>query len=174
MIILCIHWRVKNIREFGRNYTHIRKALLDFDIWDFFESANGLKFKNWCLSHIARSSSKACLCKLDTTRHKSHQKQLKHWFKKACWHLAVLHTEEIDDDRCALFQLYFVKTFEKHFFNNHLMAQSYGCFSKILSLPLKYLSLLLQGLPILSEALFFLQHVAVAQQGRCLFITRRA
>lgn len=45
--------------------SHIKKALLDFNNGVFFESANGLKFKNWCLSHVARSSSKAFLCKMN-------------------------------------------------------------------------------------------------------------
>lgn len=57
---------------------------------------------------------------------------------------------------------------------DHLMAKSYSCFSEVPPLPLKDLSLFLEGLPLLSEALFLLQHVAVAQQGSRLFITRRA
>lgn len=41
----------------------IKKALLDFDSGGFCKSATGAKFKNWSLSHTARSSSKAFLCK---------------------------------------------------------------------------------------------------------------
>lgn len=54
------------------------------------------------------------------------------------------------------------------------MAKSYSCFSEVPPLPLKDISLFLQGLPLLSEALFLLQHVAVAQQGCSLLVTRRA
>lgn len=46
-------------------YSHSKKALVVFNNWGFFESPNGLKFKNWCLSQVARSSSKAFLCNLN-------------------------------------------------------------------------------------------------------------
>lgn len=41
----------------------IKKALLDFDNAGFWKSMSGVKFKNWSLSHTARSSSKAFLCR---------------------------------------------------------------------------------------------------------------
>lgn len=53
-------------------HSQIKKALLDLDIGGFFESVNGVKFKNWCFSHVARSSSKTFLCKVKP--HPSHLK----------------------------------------------------------------------------------------------------
>lgn len=60
------HWEATSdwviIRE-RRRHSHIKKALLDFAIGGFTESEKGDKFKNWCLSHVARSSSKDFLWK---------------------------------------------------------------------------------------------------------------
>lgn len=77
---LTVNWMILSLRRQqyivgGEKQKHYRiwyslmeKALLDFDICGFFESVNGVKFKNWCLSHIARSSSKAFLCKSNQTQ----------------------------------------------------------------------------------------------------------
>lgn len=119
--------------------SHIKKALLDFNNGVFFESANGLKFKNWCLSHVARSSSKAFLCKMNP----------KKGFKNSSSILPVICTQ-----LCTRCKLIFVF--------NHLVAQSDGCLCKVLPLPLKDLPLLLQSLPLLPEALLLLKHVAIA------------
>lgn len=54
------------------------------------------------------------------------------------------------------------------------MAQSYGCLSEVPPLLLQVLSLSLEGLPLLLEALLLLQHVAVVQQGRRLLVAWRA
>lgn len=54
-------------------HSHIRKALLDFVIGGFTESEKGDKFKNWCLSHIARSSSKDFLWKGSEIQVSSHR-----------------------------------------------------------------------------------------------------
>lgn len=41
----------------------IKNALLDLDNVGLWKSTSGAKFKNWSLSHTARSSSKAFLCR---------------------------------------------------------------------------------------------------------------
>lgn len=133
-------------------HSHIKKALLDLDIGGFFESVNGVKFKNWCFSHVARSSSKTFLCKV-----KPHPSHLNYS------DVQMAHTET----PAAICRFH-------SFWPNHLIAKSYGCFSEVPPLPLKHFSLFLEGLPLLSKALFLLQHVAVAQKGSCLLITLRA
>lgn len=60
------------IRE-RRRHSHIKKALLDFAIGGFTESEKGDKFKNWCLSHVARSSSKDFLWKGNEIHISSHK-----------------------------------------------------------------------------------------------------
>lgn len=120
------------------------------DIGGFFESVNGVRFKNWCFSHVARSSSKTFLCKV-----KPHPSHLNYS------DVQMAHTE-----KPALI-CYSSRP-------NHLIAKSYSCFSEVPPLPLKDFSLFLEGLPLLSEALFLLQHVAVTQKGSRLLITLRA
>lgn len=56
-----------------RKHSHIKKALLDLVIGGFTESEKGDKFKNWCLSHNARSSSKDLLWKGNQIHISSHK-----------------------------------------------------------------------------------------------------